>query len=477
MPPKPSYRGRATRYTKRHFIRLLSLCSIVGLCFLVAIRWRAWFSNKPEEAYHTAEVIDRITLTPGADFMTERSISWRCGEHLLPSWIEYSKIEKDSILLDPMRIEAEGQSIQTRAGQGCFYSVHLQDLEAGERYYYRVHTGVHSSPIHSFTLPQSKERSDFLYIGDVQDPDGILSDSLLPRLQGVLPRLDFLAAAGDQIEGPANQYWDIWYKSLGSWSPELCIVAATGNHEYLKKGLLRELDPRWIAQYIYPQHGPKGFEGRTYYIDFPLMRFIVLDSNGITTPLDILRHRSWLKQTLENSRQAWQVVMFHHAIYSVREGRMNAIMRYGFKDILQEGGADLVLQGHDHAYSRITSRNEQGDTIPPMYIISSSSPKTYRNGFDKIHDRLGSGLQLYQHISLTAQSLRYRSYQYDGNLYDDVELLQDSLKPQAIHIKDYARHIPEQFRFDSFGSNNKGEKKARKYQQDIQDYLRRKGQP
>lgn len=473
MPTIQGSGSPARPSSKRKIALIICAVLLVATAVLTAIRWNAWFGNKPEGVYHTPDSIDRITLVAGADFVHERTISWRCGERLQNAYIEYGIAGEDSSILQPRRVPARGQDIASRSGHGCYYQVHLSQLVEGQSYRYRLHTGEQSSRYYTFGIPQSSSETSFLYLGDVQDPDGRMSDSLLAKLPALSLRTDFLAVAGDQIEGPANEYWDVWYKSLGQWSPELCIVAATGNHEYLKKGLMRELDPRWVPQYGFPTNGPEDFEGRSYYIDFPLMRYIVMDSNGINAPTDVYRHREWLRTALRGSRQPWQVVMFHHGIYSVREGRSNPVMRYAFRPILEEEGADLVLQGHDHSYSRINTRDAEGKKSTPMYIISSSSPKTYRNGFDEIHDRLGSGLQLYQHIRITRDTIHYRSYQYSGKLYDDVEICKQP-SGDAVLVKDHAEQIPEEFLFDAFGSDAKGEKKAAKYRQAVQEYLQRK---
>lgn len=472
---KPNSRSKGKPRRLRRGLLIALVLLLVGGGLLTYKRRDAWFSNSPEASYYTLDSIDRITLVPGVRFDSERSITWRCGEAPRTSWLEYGLAGADTIIEERRWLPARAEVVETRSGRGCYYQAKLYGLEPGRTYRYRLHTGAEHSPRYDFTIPADSLRSEFVYIGDVQDPSGAMSDSLLPRLRTLLPRIDFLAAGGDQIEGPTSQYWDIWYKALGDWSPQLTILAATGNHEYLKRGFLRELDPRWTASYAYPKNGPEGFEGRSYYVDFPLLRYIVMDSNGIRSPLDVTRHRAWLSEVLRSSQQAWQIVMFHHAIYNVREGRMHPVMRYAFRGILEEDGADLVLQGHDHAYSRISSRNDEGVPTTPMYIVSSSSPKLYRNGFDEIHDRLGSGLQLYQHIVVTSDSLHYRSHQYDGQLYDDVILHRPS-SSGAIRIEDRAGAIPEEFRFSSFASDEKGQQKAAKYRQAVADYLASKKQ-
>lgn len=473
-PKGTTKRPRKARRLRQGGLIALALLLVVG-GFLTYKRWHAWFGNSPEPSYYTLDSIDRITLVPGLRFDSERSITWRCGETPRSAFLEYGLAGQDTIIEERRWLPARAEVVQTRSGKSCYYQAKLYGLQAGRTYRYRLHTGGEHSPRYDFVIPNDSLRSEFIYIGDVQDPSGAMSDSLLPGLRTLVPRIDFLAAGGDQIEGPTSQYWDIWYKALGDWSPQLTILAATGNHEYLKRGFLRDLDPRWMASYAYPKNGPEGFEGRSYYVDFPLFRYIVMDSNGIRSPLDVTRHRSWLSQVLRTSQQPWQIVMFHHAIYNVREGRMHPVMRYAFRGILEEDGADLVLQGHDHAYSRISTRNEAGEPTAPMYVVSSFSPKLYRNGFDDIHDRLGSGLQLYQHIVVTSDSLHYRSHQYDGRLYDDVVLHRPQGKA-SIRIEDRAEGIPEEFRFSSFASDEKGQRKATKYRQAVADYLARKKQ-
>lgn len=482
MSKKPSNKSKPKKQAKskksnkgKRVLSLVALTLLIGLGVLTAIRWNAWFGNKPEANYRTLDTIDRITIVPGSKFTSERTITWRCGETLQGSWLEYGLAGNDTTILERRWLPASGLDVHSRSGHGCFYQARIYGLQEGRTYRYRLHTGVMSSERYSFTIPYSEKSTDFVYIGDVQDPTGDMAQDLLPRLPILVPRIDFLAVGGDQIEGPSNDYWDAWYKGIGNWSREVAIVAATGNHEYLKKGFMRELDPRWTATYAYPKNGPEDFESRSYYIDLPLCRYIVMDTNGINSPIDIAKHRLWLSEALRTSSQVWQIVMFHHAVYNVREGRIHPVMRYVFKGILESEGADLVLQGHDHAYSRITTKTEQGEKISPMYVVSSSSPKLYRNGFDEIHDRLGSGLQLYQRITLTQDSLHYRSYEYDGTLYDDVVLRHQKDKGYNIAI-DKAQNIDEKFLFNAFGSGDKGQKRATQYQTSIREYLKHKQQ-
>ena len=212
----------------------------------------------------------------------------------------------------------------------------------------------------------------------------------------------------------------------------------------------------------------------------PLLRFIIMDTTDIMGLGAIKQHKAWLRDVLKGSHQPWQIVLFHHAVDCVREGRKNLVMHYLFKDELVEGGADLVLQGHDHGYGRSSTRSESGDTIAPVFVISSASPKVYRNGFDTVHDRLGSGMQLYQRISVDYTSIHYASYRFPeaiaghpDSIVPESKRLYDSIvieKSQGmIRVRDLARDLPERFDFAGFGSDSKGRKKAAQYAKEVRD--------
>lgn len=446
---------------------------VLALSILLFIRYDAWFSNIPEDPYVTPKRIERITLTPGEDFLKERVISWRYDSIEHKSYVEYYKLDSTKLDFESILVPANSKYIKTRAGHAYYYHVGLSELEAGNDYNYRVISDNDTSSWRTFNMPALNDTLRFLYMGDIQDPRGEESDSLFNILQKKLLKFDFIAFAGDQIERPMDKYWNLWYNSLSEWSGVVPLVNVAGNHEYIK-GLNKNIDERWTAQHNYPQNGPEDFKGLTYYVDFPLMRIIIIDSNVIQWPNAVLQHRNWLKKSLEGATQPWKVVMFHHGVHSVRAGRSNLMMRYLFLPVLEDCGADLVLQGHDHAYSRITTKAE-GDTIPPVYVISTASPKFYRNGFDPIHDRIGSGIALYQSVEVTKENLSFKSYLFDGTLYDDLTIHRNTDGQKQ--VIDKAHTIKEIFNFDGFGKGQKGEDKRRQYLEDVkkrEEYMQSK---
>lgn len=48
--------------------------------------------------------------------------------------------------------------------------------------------------------------------------------------------------------------------------------------------------------------------------------------------------------------------MLHHPVYSIK-GKMNNLpVRWMFDGLFREYGVDLVLQGHEHNYARMTNK-------------------------------------------------------------------------------------------------------------------------
>jgi len=94
---------------------------------------------------------------------------------------------------------------------------------------------------------------------------------------------------------------------------------------------------------------------------------------------------------------------------------------------------DLVLQGHDHCYSRLTA--EGGKTVSakaradgkvqgPVYLVSVTGSKMYglndRSGTQP--DRVAEDTELYQVVDVAEDRLQFRTYTASGRLYDGFDL-------------------------------------------------------
>lgn len=455
-----------TRRMKKGII-IISIILIAG-CGLVIWKWDTWFSNQPEMAYTTPLGQDRIILSMGENALTTRRISWRCDTSLTRAYVEMVQANTT----DTIRYDAQGDIVSSRAGKSAFYRTEITGLIPDSIYQYRVvnerkqsrHT--ERSDWYTFRMPQENDELSFIYLGDIQDPGNGKTGEQFKCIRRQYPDVDFWAFVGDIIERPMDNFWTYWFATMDSIAPATPIMAATGNHEYLK-GLPKVLDPRWTYSFNNPENGPDGFEGQSYFVNFKDLCYIVIDTDGIQGPISLYNHRHWLENVLKNSDKKWKIVMMHHPVYSVRDSRNNYYVRWTFKPLFEKYGVNLVLQGHDHGYSRITTKTTEAQKIAPVYIISSCSPKHYTIGFDQRHDRLGANLDLYQYITIRKDTLDFKACTIDNEMYDHIQLLQNG------EVIDKAIGWPEKLE-TSFGDSPKAQKKVEKYNRKVQERQSRK---
>lgn len=437
---------------------ILPLVLFAG-AIVVSLRWHAWFSNPPEPPYQTPAVPDRLIVTLGADAATERYIGWRCDTVPASGYVDVY----DPSAGDTLRVAAVDTLIRSRSGKSRFFHVHLTGLRPGTVYRYRAGTERAASDWYDLPVRSDRDSLAFLMLGDIQDTVGGRTGQVFRDLYGRFPDVNFWAFGGDIIERPMDRYWTYWFDTMDGITRTVPIVAATGNHEYLK-GIVKRLDSRWTSTFKNPAGGPDGFEGRTYLLSFRDLDFITIDTDGLQTPPDYFRVRRWLAGVLERSEKPWKIVLMHHPVYSVRSGRDNTLIRWAFQPLFERYGVDLVLEGHDHGYSRILSRTDDGEPAVPVYLTTNCSPKLYVIGFDPVHDRLGSNLNLYQYIVLKGDSLSVQVYTTDHTLYDELLLLKSPGGKTAVY--DRASGWPERLELPPGYLKGWKEKKLRRYEEE-----------
>lgn len=102
---------------------------------------------------------------------------------------------------------------------------------------------------------------------------------------------------------------------------------------------------------------PAAETGRYYSFDWGNVHFISLDTNDSFTKAmngtgEMLR---WLETDLQQTRQFWKVVYFHHPPYvtGFHEGDLQVTqVRERIVPILERHNVQLLFNGHEHSYQR-----------------------------------------------------------------------------------------------------------------------------
>lgn len=438
---------------------------IVFLVLAMALcgwKWNTWFGNPIEVNYTTPSTPNRIMLSLGEDADYDRAVSWRCDSIITKAWV--SILEKSTNI--KQTIEAKGTIVKTPGGSSAFYRAELKNLREGD-YRYQVGNSGGLSDWREFTVQKKDDSLSFLYLGDIQDKVNGLSDTIFSHINKKYPNLDFWMFAGDAVERPLDKYWEEFYSSGDSIFDRKPIIACTGNHEYYK-AVFKRLDNRWTHYWPLPKNGPRLFKGRACSWEMENASIISLDTDGIQGMGTYFAQFYWARRILKTTNKKWKIVFMHHPVQSAGEGRSTIIMRILFKMMFDKYGVDLVLQGHDHSYSRYTAK-EDGVKKTPAYVVSTCSRKCYDIEIDENADRLGSCVKLYQLLNITKNKLSYKSYTIDDEYYDGFSIMNIDSKKVFLDEKPVtAEKLETTARFKR--KKSKSEKEARREEIDKRNY-------
>ncbi len=372
----------------------------------------------------------RVILNLTTEPATSMAVTWRTESPFPQSVVQYS-------VTTPW-IEYEKQAVSQSASMQKFttgkdqysyhYSVVLKNLIPGTTYIYRVGCDNTWSEWNQFVTAQAEPKPfKFIYFGDPQNDDHGEMARIFRQAYRTAPEAGFWLFAGDLVNAPKDNLWDELFQALEPFPKIMPSVMIPGNHDQTRIKIgekeTRSTDPIWQAHLTLPENGIAGLKETSYFFDYQGVRFVMLNSNE-----KLSEQAVWLDSILARNPNRWTIITFHHPFYSMGHLRDDRFSRDAFLPAVDKYGADLVLQGHDHVYSRsrklkgsqIVSENQPGT----VYIISASCPKAYDVG--KINAALmaktGTQAQLFQVISVDSNKLSYKSYTASGQLFDEFEL-------------------------------------------------------
>ena len=200
-------------------------------------------------------------------------------------------------------------------------------------------------------LPLEERPIDLLFYGDPQvyDSPGQWATTLQLSTARV-PEASVLVVAGDWVDGDSpEKQWPQWDMVLAP--PQLAEVAVAptlGNHDDAG-------GPTYAEHFATPNSGAVG-ETVPGSGDYWFRRGSVLLVDLNTNDLDAAAHGAFLKAAVAANPDArWRVVAFHQAPFS-GDGHYadaNVVrLRNELAPLLSRAQVDLVLNGHDHSYTR-----------------------------------------------------------------------------------------------------------------------------
>lgn len=245
----------------------------------------------------------------------------------------------------------------------------ITGLSEDTTYSYRVGAEGNWSAAHSFKTQDFEGDYDFLFYGDPQigASGNVANDQAgwqdtVTKSIAANPGAELLVSGGDQVEtANTESQWDAFLAP--DELRQYPWVATIGNHDVGGKAYEQHLfTPNTDRSGAYYSNGnpSSNTSGGDYWFIYKDTLFIDLNSNSYATSQGgggDEAHLSYVSDVIEQhgDEAKWKVLVYHHAIYSAASHAKDAdnkVRRTDFPTKFSELGVDLVLQGHDHVYTR-----------------------------------------------------------------------------------------------------------------------------
>ncbi|GAA2567399.1 hypothetical protein GCM10010435_46310 [Winogradskya consettensis] len=245
----------------------------------------------------------------------------------------------------------------------------ITGLQENTAYSYRAGSEGNWSTAYNFKTQDFEGDYDFLFYGDPQigasgnvakDQAG-WQDTLDVSL-AANPDAELLVSGGDQVEtANTESQWDAFLAS--DKLRQYPWAATIGNHDVGGKAYEQHLyTPNTDRSGAYYSNGDpaSNTSGGDYWYIYKDTLFIDLNSNSYATSQGgggDAAHVAYVTDIINKhgSEAKWKVLVYHHSIYSAASHAKDAdnkVRRVDFPTTFSKLGVDLVLQGHDHVYTR-----------------------------------------------------------------------------------------------------------------------------
>lgn len=402
------------------------------------------------DAHRPSALPDRIIRTFAADPARSIAVTWRTDAGVEKAVAQVAPADAGpKFAARAKTLDARSTALAADLGEARFHSVVFDDLAPATTYAYRVGDGVNWSEwVHARTASDKPEPFSFIYFGDAQNDIKSLWSRVIRGAYSDASKARFIVHAGDLVNNANNDaQWGEWFGAGGWVNAMVPSIPTPGNHEYERPKADPQAAPdapkppaqlsrHWRPQFALPEHGPDGLKETVYYVDYQGVRIISLNSNE-----EIALQVPWLESVLSGNTNRWTIVTFHHPVYSPAKDRDNPKVRELWQPLFDRYRVDLVLQGHDHTYARTglrayenipsggSHRDADGGTV---YVVSVSGPKMYDLKKSDWMVRSAEDTQLYQIISIDADTLRYEARTAVGDLYDAFDLHKQAGQPNRL---------------------------------------------
>ena len=320
---------------------------------------------------------EQISLSPGSD-NSSVNFAWYTKE---ASGVQKLKIAENKRLTNAKVYEAKQTKAVTDKDKTEYVSnkVTATDLKANTTYYYSYQKDRQWTAPEKYTTDNGSKFS-FIFVGDPQigssnelkgaateefynaQSAAVANDAfnwnttLNQAMEKTGNKASFVLSSGDQIQStkkksPNKAAWGSEIEYSGYLSPDvlknLPVATTVGNHDADNANYTYHFNTANTSEL-----GSNGKVGGDYWFKHDNALFIMLN----TQDTNVEEHRQFIEQTVAANKDCkWRIVTLHQDIYGSAEHSNEpeiTNLRYQLAPIFEDNKVDVVLTGHDHAYSR-----------------------------------------------------------------------------------------------------------------------------
>ena len=266
-------------------------------------------------------------------------------------------------------------------GGKYIHEISVNGLEPATEYVYTVGDGFNErNGKFKTALEQGDESSfTFAYLADTQVSNASNAKALGATLAKVNEKNpDFVYLAGDVTDKSTNEsQWEWLFNNDGVYS--------TGGEDMFANNLVAVTQGNHDNNEMY-QHinAPEEAGKIVYSFDYGCAKFIILNLESARYDEDArAQQEAYLREVVKDAKSngQWTIVGFHKSLYTgashITDSDIIAARKY-WAPIFAETDVDLVLQGHDHVYSRgfVTAEGENANptVLEDGTIIQPDAP-------------------------------------------------------------------------------------------------------
>ncbi|QWS33727.1 Ig-like domain repeat protein [Curtobacterium aetherium] len=270
---------------------------------------------------------------------------------------------------DSSTVDSSTRGIAGITAESGYINAHatISDLEPNTTYTYHVGAADGSawSTAYTFTTKSFSGDFDFLFFGDPQigssgytDDDGAGWADTLKYATTKEKDAELLVSGGDQVENANNEYQWGAFADSSDVLKRYPWASTIGNHDVGGKAYEQhnQLPNSLKVPDFYPGGNTSANSGGDYWYTYKGVLFIDINSNAYSGGSDAA-HVNYVRDVINRHGDdaKWTALVYHHSIYSPADhanDKDNQQRRFDFTRAFSVMGVDVVLQGHDHSYSR-----------------------------------------------------------------------------------------------------------------------------